>query len=289
MLRLDSAPFGVPEDRWILADAASQAQIGELWLISWDGEALALGVISRRSAGFVACWPVTFADAPVFAPALVIEDSPLGVPVLVWPTRETGLGMHMLHRRFGQVISRTTMAVVDRAMDDDGGEFPLALAAPTVEGEAAEQASDEMLDLWESICLNTWPTAVRGRTPFRASALQAAGMQASEIAAALAVPLPAAASLIRGELIPTADQVETLALALGVDPESILESGEDGQAQVLLAPEFKEGFLQLARSRAISEAEARDLVRAEFALAARSAGDTSARARSVIERLLQSG
>lgn len=289
MLRLDTPPSGVPPERWLNPDSPARPQLGELWLTSWDGAALSMGVVTRVAPTFVLCWPVTLQNSPVFAPALLIDRSPLGVPLLVWPTRETGLGMHMLHRRFGQLMSPTTMNLVESALGDEAkGELPLPLADHTVEGDEAERASDEMLDTWESICLNVWPKAVLGESVFNESTLKAIGIPASDIADVLGVSLPTAVSLIRGEHVPTAEQVEALAMMLDADPRSLLDSGEGEVVRTLLNPQFKDGLLRLVENRRISEASARDLVRSEVALAARSDGDAASRVWSIIDRLQHS-
>lgn len=276
------------ESVWLTAVSSALPQLGDLWLISWDSRALALGVVTRVTPNFVTCWPVTLVDNQVFARALLVEASPLGVPLLVWPTRETGLGLHMLHRRFGQLLSRATIVLVDAALED-GDELPLPLAPRTIDGDEAEQASDRMVELWQDICLNIWPTAVPGQTALNAAAIRRAGMQASDLAEALAVPLPTAVSLLRGEHFPTAEELAQLADLLETDVQGLLETGEGTQDETLLLPELKDLYLALARARGISEAAARDLVRSDFALAARSDGDPLERVKAILERLSQRG
>ena len=213
MFTLETPPTGVDQALWAGGGLTPRPEVGDLWLISWDGVALALGVVSRVASSFVLCWPVTLTDAEVFAPALTVDSSPLEVPVLVWPTRETGVGTHMLHRRFGQLLTAKTIALVDVALDEEsGGVFPLPLTQQTIEGEAAELASDSMLDLWEGICLNVWPEAVPGESPFSVSVMRTAGLQVADLADTLGVPLPVAVSLMRGENIPTIEQVEAVAV-----------------------------------------------------------------------------
>lgn len=283
MLYLDSPPPGVSADLWSGGAPVGAPQVGELWVLSWDGAALALGLVARTAPSFVTCWPVTFADEPVFAPAVRI-DSPLGVPVHVWPTRETGLGIHMLHRCFGSAMSVKTMVLIANAMDDEpAAEMPMPLADHTVSGDAAEAASDEMLENWEQICLNVWPEPVPGTSAFGEAMLQSAGLEPSRMATLLDVTLPDAVSLMRGEAIPTSQQVEAVAEALSVHPHAVLASGET--EGFLASPDFKAGFVNILRSRSITEAAARELVRADLALAARSTGDLKARVIETIERI----
>jgi hypothetical protein len=289
MLRLDAPPDGVSGERWLGHSPVTSPAVGELWLLSWDGVALGLGLVSRTAPDFILCWPVTFRDVPVFAPAVVVDESPLDVSLVAWPTRETGVGIHLLHRQFGQLLSKVTLSLVEKALaDEPTAELPLPLADQNVDGDAAERASDEMLDHWEAICMNVWPAATPGVSPLSSSAIQESGMEVGDIAAVLTLSLPTAVSLVRGEYAPTVEQVEMLSQALDADPQSFLEHGDGESTKLLQVPGMKDGLVRLAHIRSISESEARELVRADFALAARSDGDASSRLRSIIDRLLQS-
>jgi hypothetical protein len=284
MYDLHVAPAGVIEAKWMGLNAA-HPRIGELWLISWNGEALALALISGVAPSFVLVWPVTLSSDPVFAPAVEIQNSPLGTPVLAWPTRETGVGMHLLHRLMGDLLSETTMAQINAGIDGEG-ELPIELAAPTADGETAEQASDRMIDLWEQINLNVWPVAVPGAAPFNQTALQQLSLSVTDLQEMLRTSLPTAASLFGGQLIPTAEQVAAVAEALGTSENVLLASSADEGTLLMVEPEFKAPILQAAETRSMSELEVRDRTRSEFALAARSDGSARSRLHAAIERVI---
>ena len=284
MYELETPPDGVSNERWH-GEAAVAPEVGDLWLISWNGEALALAVLASTRDTFTLCWPVTLSDAPVFAPALEVPSTLLDVPLLVWPTRETGIGLHMLHRRLGRLLTAKTMSLIDVAVETGGRDFPLPLASYTVDGEEAERESDEMVDRWERICLNTWPEIVPGSSPFNADAFREAHLYAGDLAGILGITVPAAVSLVRGESVPSAAQLEMVAVAIGRDAEALLDAGSDAGARLLVQPVFKESLVELARIREFSEADARNLARGEFALAARSDGDDRARLQATIDRL----
>lgn len=287
-LRLDVAPRGVNDSVWLASVEPLVPQIGDLWLISWDAQALSLGLVTKTAPGFVLCWPVTLADAPVFAPAVKVEETPLDCTLLAWPTRETGLGFHMLHRRFGSMLSPRTIALISAEMDDEPeGASPLPFAAETVFDDEAERASDEMIDLWEQICLNVWPTITVGASPLSPSAVQATGIPISRIAAALEIPTSEAVGLVRGESEPSVQQVAVLSALFGADAEALLDAGGEADSYLFIDPEFKDSLVKLVESSGIPEAAIRDAVRSEYALAARSDGDAAARVRSIIDRLGQ--
>ena len=284
MYELETPPNGVSRERWH-GETAGTPEVGDLWLISWNGEALALAVLASIRDTYTLCWPVTLSDVPVFAPALEIPSTLLDVPLLVWPTRETGMGLHMLHRRLGRLLTAKTMSLIDVAVETGDVDFPFPLATYTVDGEEAERESDEMVDRWERICLNTWPEVVPGLSPFNADAFREVNLYAGDLAGILGITVPAAVSLVRGESVPTAAQLEMVAVAIRRDPEALLDAGSDAAARLLVQPVFKDSLVALARIRELSEADARNLARGEFALAARSDGDNHARLQATIDRL----
>lgn len=284
MFTLETPPAGVSADTWHGESAATPAA-GELWLISYDAEALGLAVLASVHTTFVLCWPVTTADAPVFEDVLEVASTPLGVPLLAWPERETGVGLHMLHRKFGSLLTPRTMRIVETAVEDAVPEFPLPLASRTAAGAEAEAQSDEMVERWERICLNTWPKLVAGVSPLNADILRARSVQLGDVAGILNIGTASAVGIFRGESAPTDEQVAALSSALHVEADALLNPGTDQAALMLVEPTFKEPILGLAQSWNVSEDRARDVVRREYGLAARSDGDAYARMQATIDRL----
>jgi transcriptional regulator with XRE-family HTH domain len=286
-LDLANPPEGVSTELWRGIDPSAPS-IGELWLLSWDNSALALGIVAGVGKTFVLIWPVTLVGSPVFAPAIEVTNSPLGIPVLVWPTRETGVGLHMLHRRFGSLMSERTMALVLAAVEGDS-EYPLPLARHNIGGTEAERASDSMVEEWDAIGSNVWPEPVAGESPLAQSALRAAGLKVSDIASLLGISVPHAVGYFNGQLSPSAGQVDAIAEATGLSFYELLRAQTDDSVALLLHPEFKDYVVTLASSLGLSEASARSRVRADFALAARSTGDARGRLHAAFERLRSSG
>ncbi|MFV4914598.1 hypothetical protein PFZ49_13935 [Microbacterium lacticum] len=282
-LSIDDAPHGIAPDVW-LRSASGDPQIGDLWLLSWDTQALGLVVVSGVAPTFILGWPVTLSGDPTFPPATRVEGSPIG-EIAVWPSRETGVGNHLLHRRFGTALSARTMHLLADAFED-GTEPVLPFATSTIGLDEREVASDQMVDSWEAINLNVWPTPRPGITPLDADVLRATGTLVSDLADILSTSVPAAVSLYNGELAPTPPELEIIVAALGVPTEHLLRSQPDGESVAMLAPDIKDDLVEISRRRAIGEGAARDLVRSQFALAARSDGDARSRLDAAIQRVL---
>lgn len=282
-LTLDCAPSGVESKLWSTG-VPGVPTVGDLWLLSWDGVALELAVISAVAPSFVLVWPVSLPDAPSFPPAVVVADTPLGVPLHLWPTRETGIGLHLLHRRFGSVLTARTMHLVSDELDV-GESSLLPLAAPNIEAEAIEAASDALVDRWEAICFHTWPARQIGVTPLDPRVLGQARLEVGDLADVLGIALPEAVSIVRGETAPTAEHLAVLAASHGVEPEQLLQDEWGADARLLLSPSVKDDIVKIAQGHGTDEVGARNLIRSEFALAARSDGDPQARLAAVIHRL----
>lgn len=282
-LSLDDAPHGIAPDVW-LHSASGDPQIGDLWLLSWDSRALGLVVVSGVAPTFILGWPVTLSGDRSFPPAIRIETSPLG-EIAVWPSRETGVGNHLLHRRFGTALSARTMHLLADAFED-GTEPVLPFVTSDIGLEEREAASDQMIDSWGAINLNVWPTPRPGITPLDADILRATGTLVGDLAEILSTSVPAAVSLYNGESAPTPSELEIIAAALGVPNDQLLRSQPDGESVAMLAPDIKDDLVEISRRRAIGEDVARELVRSQFALAARSDGDARSRLDAAIQRVL---
>lgn len=282
-LSIDDAPPGVTADVW-MHSVPGEPQIGDLWLLSWDAQALGLVVVSGVAPTFVLGWPVTLPGDQTFRPAISVDESPLG-RIAVWPSRETGVGNHLLHRRLGTALSERTMHLLAGAFEE-GTEPVLPFATTDIGLEERETASDRMVDAWEAINLNVWPIPRPGITPLDADVLRANGTQVGTLAEILSVSVPEAVGLYNGEMAPAPSELELLVVALGVPTEQLLRSQPDTETIAMLAPRIKDDLVEIIRRRAIGEESARDLVRSQFALAARSDDTPGSRLDAAIQRVL---
>lgn len=111
-------------------------------------------MISAAKNGFVLAWPVTPPGGVAFSPGLVVEDSPLGVPVTLWPTRETGIGNHLLDRNLGRLLSPDRISRISSALDE-GASPGLVFASGSARDAANVDADRHMVDHWARLCFDT--------------------------------------------------------------------------------------------------------------------------------------
>lgn len=258
---------------------------GDLWVLSWDGAYLGSVCLAavNQSEGFVLGWPVTWPGEPAFAPALVVQSLHL------WPTRETGLGMHLLHQCLGRLIDPNRIQQVAWAMED--GEDPgLPFASGSAQDAANEAADEAFVEAWASLCFHTWPD--RAPTYLSEPGIKAAGGNAARAARCLGLAPVQLRPIWTGVSPLSSRQVDALADDLGVEPGRLIGDDPLLPAMNRLAhPRFKGDLLDAASRARISEGESRDRTRAEYALAARddTTAVSDARLTDAIKRVARSG
>ncbi|MFH5822289.1 hypothetical protein [Georgenia sp. AZ-5] len=284
-LSLSLAPDGITNPSVWVNGEPGEAAVGDLWLLSWNGEGLGLVVISARLADFVLTWPATLPRDNGHAPAVRVDESPLGVPVDVWPTRETGISKALLHRRLGHLLPPRLMGSIGDALDE-GNEPPVPFAPPAADIEGQRIRDEAMIDYWEEICLIQWPALVPATPRLSPDLAREAQLTPSQVAELFGIEAADAVALIRGEVDLTPDQAQEIAQYFDRPVGELAVMPQDPAAVALLNPVWKEDIVQLAQRRDVDEATARNLVVDEFALAARSSNAVEDRLRAVFARLM---
>ncbi|WP_162834100.1 hypothetical protein [Amycolatopsis circi] len=79
-------------------------EAGQLWRISWGNLPPRLGVVARSNSSYVHVLPVTLDVMQRVDAAVVVESTPLAIPLVVWPQLRTGLGDFVLAEFLGQLF-----------------------------------------------------------------------------------------------------------------------------------------------------------------------------------------
>lgn len=288
-LSLTEAPTVLPSEtrlRW-LSDDATELNVGDLWLLSWSRSALAMVVITKVIDDYVLVCPVTLPTDPSFAPAVVRADTPLGVPLTIWPSAETGLGKHLLRRNLGPLLSDTTVRLL-RRYAEDGDESPLPLAEGDYYANDNPDYFRDLLGFMQGLCFHEWPTDSAESAVLSAEIIERENANISFMTDTLGVTVPRALRLLRQEETPSEVEVSALAAAWELEPAAFLAAPLDDAARVLVEPEFKPLLDQVMAEKGYDEVTARRRSQQEYTLAARTAqtGDRSARMRAAISRVL---
>ena len=236
---------------------------GDLWSLSWDGEALGYILIARAFDGYVLGWPVTRTRETSYAPGLLIDSSPLGEPITLWPTRETGLGTHLLDTRNGALLTPSQVRAIAWAIDD-GKAPPL----PTSAVETDDEQDALMVEHWADLCFHEWPDS--NLRFLDEAALRSHGVRAGQVRDALGLDAAEVRELWLGS-VPVSDaQVAVISDRFGISAEDFTDAGNsDAAVAELMHPRFKRAVQSSMHRTGYHEGELRERLRAASSLAAR--------------------
>jgi hypothetical protein len=240
---------------------------GDLWLLSWNGDYQGLAFIAAAKSGYVLAWPVTPAGDLAFSPGLMLSRSPLDLAVTLWPTRETGIGWHLLDRSLGRLLDPSRIQPIAWAVDD-GGNPGLPVASGSALDPSNKRADEAMIEHWTYLCFHTWPPA--GRQYLDQQKVLAAGGSSRLAASVLGLEPQILKGVWTGVEPVTDEQLRSLIAALKVESDDLL--GPDPLQEVvdrLEDPLFKHPIMSAARKSGLTEGRTRDAARSEYALAAR--------------------
>lgn len=230
-----------------------------------EGHALVAAVKDNYILG----WPVTLSGEPSFSPGMLFRDA-RGDTVTVWPTRETGLGLHLLGQPLGPLLDVKTIRGIAASLDD--GETPSGLLAPPIEetGADVDNWSTQMTDHWAALCFHTGGTF--GTKPYLNPArVSELGGSAREVGRILGLTPPQVRTLWEGERHMDPEILKALSEHYHVESHYLTRSNPAQSLWDLLAsPEYKEAVEHACRQRRVGEEEIRaEVTRSAFALAAR--------------------
>ncbi|MBB1020256.1 hypothetical protein G6030_02930 [Dietzia sp. E1] len=248
-----------------------QPVAGDLWALSWNAEEVGHAVISAVHESFVLAWPAEINEDNSFFPGILVEMEHQDAPVTVWPTRETGIGNHLLDHRIGQAIHPSQIAPVSTALEE-GKETAFPFAARHREDLNQESYDNRMLEHWQELCfLTVESTASEFFDRDEASKI---GLKAKEVAEALGLSHTELSPIWKGQ-VPLSDQaIERLRIAFGETANSLLTTDPLGHVlDVISSPDYKQEIKDRSRMLGMDEGDFRRRTRAEFALAARDDGD----------------
>lgn len=259
------------QELWARGAQSTQVRVGDLWVLSWNGEVVGHAVVAAAKPDYALAWPVSLPGEASFSPGLVIEDTPLSVPVTLWPTRETGIGNHLLDRSLGQLLSPDRIRQLSIALDEDD-DPGLAFASTLSQDPENSEADRLMIAHWSELCFNSG--GAEEGSFVESTKVQRAGGDARIVSEVLGLGLPELRSVMTGTTPITTDQLSALVERLGVESGSL--TGSDPLSDVvddLAHPRFKRDVVARVAETGISEEAIRRSARREFALAARNDGD----------------
>lgn len=266
---LERAPANLNAEARKAWEAATEGPPGpgEIWLLSWNGVAEALVVVTSVYDGFFRGMPVTLGAEEASSTEAILPEHLLGVPGTVWFHAETGLGDFLLHRRVcrgidtGLIQAWRASAYLDAAP---------AFATGAADRKTGSAERERVLRLFQRLCYLEWPTVRAGEADLDAESLRALGIDVGRFADLASLDTEAALEIWTGERPVPAEVFEKVASALDVEPSTLLRVGRDASVSYLRSPQLKDLIAELSRRTGRDERTVRNEARSSYALAARS-------------------
>lgn len=285
-LKLDSPPAGLRTDArtgWLTAPAVEPSP-GELWLLSWNNEEPVAALVTAAREDYVLAMPVTFNLDEAGPDEVVLEADVLGLPAVIWNRAETGLGTFLLQRRVAVAVAAPQLQSIRRSAAN-GVPDPALLHGDADSASTFESVAARFAEL----CFVEWPAVQSGERILNTDVLAAAGIDAQTFAARTGFGPAPVLALWSGETI-RPEQVDAVNSALGQIAEAAVVVPDDFVIAELRRPQWKDSVARIAQHHHVDERAARELVRADVALAARTDSLSERRRTAVadaITRLLE--
>lgn len=286
-LSLDEAPLqleATARDVWFHHES-SDPKPGDLWLLSWNGQALAFALVTSVYPGFVRAWPITLDLPKTDHAALEVTSSLFKSPLSLWPYHETGLGTHLLHRKIDSLLSEKQINLI-RRFAYENCQPPL----PFVSAEERGAGTEEVMRLFRMLCFIEWPQSEVGEAILVRESLLARGKTASDVAEVLKVEVAEALAIWTGKKSLNEASTQRLCSAFELQFEDCFKSPDGPEIRELQRPTYKDDMVRLSTLSGLTESQSRSATREEFTLAARATGPSknlSSRVRAALERLLE--
>lgn len=273
---------------------AASPVVGELWLTSWEGGALALVVVGAVRDGYVLGWPVTVSTRDDTYPSVpfglsATDGSDVGL--VAWPDAEFGMSTALLDTCYGAPFDAKTVRLIVGAVSGDC-DMPVP-ACENVPSEAAEADLERVCaQAWDLGDIE-WPLSIPGHGVLDQDEIRKSGVDARALAGMLHVSPARAASLAAGRAVPTQTELEALE-SLDLHRDSMFTAPSGAEVEAIVHPRFKSRIVAVTRQERLSEAAVRTWLYSEAEpLAARhqpgrsQADEAAARVEAALDRLLQ--
>ena len=271
-------------DRW-RQGLPGDPQVGDLWVVSWDGTDLGLVLIAAVRPDHVLIWPVTDPSITPSAPCFRIAADWLTAELFAWPEAEAGMSKAVLDRRLGPVLSDRTMLAIRIGMAD--GELPGSVSfAEQRDDELADITLDDVCRAANALCDIEWTTPAPGASPVDVTWAKDHNLTLV-LGEFVKGPPAVIRDIMAGMRVLPADVIDAVIARFDVSWTEFLAPIAGDEAVALNAPVRKHVILDISSRLNVSEAEARRAVWQKSLRAARQqSGTTAERAASRVDQAL---
>jgi hypothetical protein len=251
--------------------------VGDLWMLAWDGADLGLVVVSAMRQGYVLVWPVTDTRLAASSPSFYLDVDGITVKLIAWPEAEAGISTAVLsHRIRPSVLSGSDIRSIYEAVRGLG-------TPPAGVQFVGYRDDDDADDALNTVCLFAsaasdieWTAPAMGISPLSADALKRSGVTMRDIASMSSLAPAVVRNIFEGKRVAPSHLVASIAKEHHIRAEELLGPIQGAEVRAINTPVRKAQVVQLAARRGSGEAAARALVWEHSQRAARSTGQEAA-------------
>lgn len=273
------SPAPVPAALWSAGLDDLSVQVGDLWVTSWDGNDLALVVITGVHDTHVTVWLVTAeSDATPAAPSFRLNAAWLETPLACWPEAQAGMSQALLSRRLGTVLtSRDIRAILADVWEPDEEANASVEYYEPIHSDQADDSLDlacrfvAMLSDLDTPHTDREPVGIlspRFKIDHHLTSPRDLSAHLTGVPALIA-------RAFNSERLLRPDEIETLAATYHSAPDEVVTHPEDATVIALRTPKWKKNVNSLIATKDLDEADVRLRVWERANLAARQAGSSA--------------
>jgi hypothetical protein len=286
----------LPEQTRVAVEAAQIAapEVGQVWRLTWAGIPPRLATVVYVADGYVHVVPLTLGLDQRVDAALIIDDTPLRLPLVAWPQLRTGIGDFALAECYGSFDTATTQALTEqsrqRATVDDLAAWNEGLTPEQVEVRRAYR--DRLVADFAALCDSDWNLADLYDEPeefLDSGAAVAAGLTLTDLADTAHMDLISAYPLWEGARPLPPGISDVLAQHFGADVRTAIRTlPTDRAARATIdSPEFRPEIVTVARRGDVPEEDTRrDLYRELVGAPGRETGAATERDYRAVLRMI---
>lgn len=236
------------------ANAPSQPKPGEIWSVSWNASFLGMVLVGHFGETYAQVYPVVPSGVSPNPGVVTFQPPAQTFKVELWLAAGFGMGNFLFEQRILEALDSASLRNLVRVyLEWESSEHSVDSGASLDD----DQTVQNVVTFAQSACSIEWPLRRVGEAILDEHVLQNHGLTPRDLGALTGVAPGAATALWNGMAFPTKDNLDALAMELGMAPEEFIRPFEGPEEEALANPISKARIVALTENVFPDEAAAR--------------------------------